>query len=150
MARDIDEFLRKAAERRNKAAGQAPPGQPGRGTPVNKPPTPARQRPRGPEIVEANEVEVVGGEGIAKRHLDTSRIAQHAAQLGAEVSLADDKIEARLQEKFDHDLGRLAKKNKEQRQRETGGSELLKLLRTPKTIRQAIIVTEILKRPNFD
>ncbi len=150
MARDIDEFLRKAAERRNKAAGGAPPAQPGRGTPVNKPPTPARTRPRAPEIVEPDEVEVVGGEGIAKRHLDTSRIAQHAAQLGAEVGLADDKIESRLQEKFDHDLGRLTKKKKEKQQRDTGGSELLKLLRTPKTIRQAIIVTEILKRPNFD
>lgn len=144
MARDIEEFLRKAAERRNKAGNQPPPQAAGK--PPAPPPPP---RTLVSEVVDVDEIEVVGGDRIANRHIDTSRIAQHAAQLGGEVSLADDKIEARLHEKFDHDVGRLKKKSQTGAKQSTGGSELLRLLQTPKTIRQAIIVAEILKRPEF-
>jgi hypothetical protein len=143
MARDIEEFLRKAVERRNKSTGQAQPPQ------AVKSQEQPRTRTLVPEVVDASEVEIVGGDAIANRNFDTSRIAHHIAQLGSEVRSADDKIETRLKETFDHDVERLKKRSHDHSTSSTGGSDLLKLLRNPKSIRQAIIIAEILKRPEF-
>ncbi len=168
MARDIEEFLRQAALKRqqqqNQGAAQPPrpAAPPPRPVPTQQPPRPIQQKKR---------VRKMGGqptqpaaqrppESVAdhvRRRLDTSSLVDHAQQLGSEVALADDKLEARLHEKFDHEVGTMgayAGASISQGQRDAAArlspDRLLDLLKNPNSLRQAIIVAEILKRPDFD
>jgi len=183
MARDIEEFLRKAAERRQqqqaeKQGGAVPRKSPPKQPPSRKPQQPMRRAPQ-PEIVEAVEVvedEIIEARPVKSRtpvtsdsrrrsvqsdvqsHIDTSKIAQHADGLGRlRAQMTDDVDE--VKQKFD----RGAKKFESSRE---GGdtvdseivgqdvsaiaTDLIQMLRDPKSIRQAILVSEILKRPSFD
>ncbi len=165
MARDIEEFLRKAAERRKQQQNQGG-GAPAPTNQQSRPPAPPRPQPPRPqprqEFIPTNEIEVIAprGESIqdhVRRHINTNDITQHARQLGEEVALADDKIDAHIHQKFDQGLGTLASGRDPYAQdsnntmnRDLGQHDLLDLLREPKTLRQAILVSEILKRPNFD
>ncbi len=170
MARDIEEFLRKAAERRKQAqqgGGQpAAPQRPAQPAPVPQqrpvapppaqrqpysppPTTPSRQPPQRQPV----EAEVVWSnrESVAahvQAHISTRSIAEHASQLGQEVGLADDKLEQRLHEKFDHSVGTLGHLDTTG-EGATSGDDLLQLLRNPQSLRQAILLSEILKRPEF-
>lgn len=77
-------------------------------------------------------------------------LGQHASQLGAEVGLADEKLEQHLREKFEHQVGVLAPKTSNERQQVAAASlaqELRNLLSRPGSARQMIIASEILKRP---
>ncbi len=153
MAGDMEEFLRRAAERRRRQAEQ-------------KPAPPAPQPRRQPEIryVEPQaDAVVLPGEDVAEhvaRHMDTSDYADRASLMAAEVGMADDHMEAHVHQVFDHDLGQLEAKD---RDRETQGAHqrpsppatgdiaasLIQMLRTPATVRQAIVLREILDRPEF-
>lgn len=166
MARDIEEFLRKAAERRaqQKQGGGAPPPaatppqRPKVAKPAERPktianPTPARQQP---VMAEAVEVEPNWNVPVAQhvqQHLDTSRIAQQTQRLGEEVGLADEKMEEHLQQVFQHRVGQLASSSATDpppaKSLPSSTSELFQILRQRKTLRQAILLTEILKRPDF-
>jgi hypothetical protein len=177
MPRDIEEFLKMAAKRRQeqkqKAAGQPPAGQkpPVQRPPAQKPKPAAGQSPR---IVRRlrpeDEIQVIGssnsppdmrqqtvGEHV-RTHIDTSSLADHALHLGEEVGLADDKLDARLHQKFDHKVSSLKKESAAQAEttavteRHTSrlANDLLDMLRTPKSIRQAVLIAEVLKRPDFD
>jgi hypothetical protein len=136
--------------------------------PATRPRPQPQQRPQPLPELEAVDAEVIElqplGAGVSQhvsQHLDMSSIRQHTAQLGSEVALADDKLDARLHDKFDHAVGRIK-----------GGqptaaaapptatvssspaptarpSEIAQLLRNPKSIRQAIILNEILRRPEW-
>ena len=193
MARDIEEFLRRAAERRKQNQGQpapppapadppspAPPprqrlanesnaskqpeqvdpyrelprsreaGQKKSGSPTNAPPvanSPQRQRkPKRESIADHVREAIV-----------VSDVTENSNKLGAEVGLADEKLEARMA-KFDHAIGGLEGMASIQSDRvETEGPDkshiavgLLELFKQPQTIRQSILIAEILKRPNFD
>ncbi|HMP78332.1 MAG TPA: hypothetical protein PKD54_02660 [Pirellulaceae bacterium] len=166
MARDIEEFLRQAALKRqqqqqqqNQGGGQ-PPRQ---AQPPQPPPRPAQPKKRvrktpgqRREPAMSRPPETVSEQ--VRRRLDTSSLSDHAQQLGSEVALADDKLEARLHEKFDHDVGTMggayatARITKQQRDAadRLAPVHLLDLLKNPTSLRQAIIVAEILKRPDFD
>ena len=182
MARDIEEFLRKAAERRkqqqqNRQRGPAPsdrvreiieqdvevvqpveivkPAQRKKQLVRNKP----QQRK---QLVQPKPQRDLSHESVSdhvRSHIDSSSISEHAEHLGERIQDADDRIAARLHRKFDHDVSKLddlpsvqddvvATVTKE----EISGvaKDLLHMLRNPKTIRQAIMVSEILKRPDFD
>ncbi len=170
MARDIEEFLKMAAQRRQQQRQQQ---QRAAGERTPRPTTPPLQRHTSELVTPATDDEIqildddstpdmrkqtVGGH--VQTHIDTSDIAQHAQQLGQRVGMADDKLEARLQQKFDHDVGRLQIDRKRSAQSETttvtakatsrAAVALMQMLRSPASIRQAIVISEVLKRPDFD
>lgn len=180
MPRDIEEFLKMAAKRRQqqKQQGGGPRAQrPASPQPQQTPPTqqqrpqPARPQTRRPPIQPATEDEIIvlGSstqkasdpyrQSVAehvKSHIDTSSLGEHASHLGEEVGLADDKLEARLHSTFDHSVaslqgaGSVREVGSPEYQPTQIATELVAMLRDPKSIRQAIILNEVLTRPNFD
>jgi hypothetical protein len=155
---EIGEFLRRAAQQRRAQA--APPPRPG--------PPPAPASATGPQVVEAEVVPTPAlGEGI-KRHvgqyLDAGEFRQRAAQLGGEVAQADQQVEQRLHSRFDHELSLLAATPGESAQAPaaeqpidrlgpaaalppTAAAGLAAMLGSSEGIRQAIVINEILTRP---
>jgi len=135
MARDIEEFLRRAAERRKQNQGKAapPPVEP---EPPVRAPEPKKQRlanesnaSKQPEQIdpyaekarsrEAGQSKPAPPPKAPPKRQQRESIAQHvrksivvsdvtenAEHLGEEVGLADEKVEARLA-KFDHSMGSL-------------------------------------------
>lgn len=101
--------------------------------PATEEPAPARQR-------------------VELRHLPESQLAEQAAQLGGQVAQADDRLEARLHEKFDHRLGKLSQRSEAEQEvppadHETGAARIKALLARPGGVREAVVLSEILRRP---
>jgi len=176
MADEIGEFLRRAAKRREEAA--APPAeaqpapaemQPARPAEL-RPLRPAEQKPAAPagqplqaEVVVAAPVGGRVAQHVAQ-YLDEQDIEQREAELGKEVARADQKIDQRLHQVFDHRVSRLetvpgeaaAPPSAYESPDLTGaGPEaaapfavgLTDLLTNPDSLAQAIVLVEILKRP---
>jgi hypothetical protein len=90
-------------------------------------------------------------------HLGSDTLGRHAEQLGDEIRDVDAEVEKRLSAKFDHQVGHLETQLSETPTRRsasqvaaTGGrtvAELIELLRNPRGVRTAILVSEILNRP---
>ena len=168
---EVEEFLRRAEgqkPREARPAGRAepqrdrPPGMPQResqpvprravltepaaASPEREPP-----RPRKPRRVAQQKPAETRREGIAEhvqRHMSTADVTDSAEHLGEKVALADDKLEARLEQKFEHQLGRL--KHVETKEEEVGPSiaqQVRQLLGNPEGMRQVIVANEILRRP---
>lgn len=161
MARDIEEFLKRAAERRRQQQQPSPPPQ----QPPSPPPQQRQPDPppkRAPLVID--DVEVIddpyAGETVAEhveQHISTDDIADHAENLGHEVAHRDDKVDERIHKKFDHDVGNLDSKPSIQDTTtavtETAvnqdASAIFDLLMDPKTVAQSIMIAEILKRPEL-
>ena len=171
MARDIEEFLRRAAERRKKQLKQKQGGEAGQQQQQRQPPAqrPARaQQPPRRLVISDDQVEVVRNrkqdlrdESVTQhvaRHLDSSSITEHASHLAENLEQADERLEERLHEKFDHDLGSLRDSARQEHVAPVVtvqtispmANDLIEMLKSPQTVRQAIIIAEVLKRPNFD
>ena len=184
MARDIEEFLRKAAERRKqKQGGGAPAPQPQR--PAQQPPQsrqppraqppqsrqpPRPQPPRRPPpqqapvepVIVLDQADIVEKSRLSttfKSSIDTSSISQHADGLGKGVRSAAQRLDSNVSQHLDHNVGRISETGTVTDDPEpkivgaknmTMADELLKLLRSKKSVGQAIILSEILKRPDFD
>lgn len=186
MARDIEEFLRKAAERRRqqqaeKQGGAAKPNAGRQGSPSQEQPwrpQPPRDRSAQPEIIEVVEVvdDIVEAQPVTPRrlvkpdlreqsvgthvqsHIDTSEMARHADEIGSlRAQMTDDVDE--VKEKFDRDAKKFVSRHSTRDNTDSdivGGNisaiatDLIDMLRDPKSIRQAIVVSEILQRPDFD
>lgn len=174
MARDIEEFLRRAAERRQqqKNQGQKPP--PAR--PVRQPlpeieveivdPRIADQPLRKKQNIRpggAKQQKDFREQSVAEhvqQHLDTSRIAQHAEHLGDRIASVHDKVDQEIHRRLDHDVSKiddLPTVTDDPRPGLVGGdvinpiaAELLKMLSNPTSIRQAILMSEILKVPDWE
>ena len=187
MARDIEEFLRRAAERRkqSQSGGTAPP--PRKSAPPRAPQAPPKQRLAQEQVLRPDEIDPYARkksqaeaepkpqaapkrpskppqqkkrETISeqvKRTIDVSDVTEHANQLGAQVGQADERLEARL-EKFDHSMGALdgtATVTDDETAKVEGPDrsqlaiDLLQLFSQPKSIRQSILISEVLKRPAF-
>jgi hypothetical protein len=127
-----------------------------------QPQSPARRRPVPQEIevldeetAEVIEADVIDAQPLREdvaahvaHRMDTSDLGEHAARLGASVEQADEKLESHLHDKFDHDVGGLAARTAEaQAAAGISSSEIAKMLRNPVSIRQAVILSEILARP---
>lgn len=175
MPRDIEEFLKMAAKRRQqqKKQGGRPATPAGGGAQRPQTPPPQAQR-RSIRPATDDEIVIIGGPESASRqpaggtsvadhvrsHIDTSALGEHARHLGEKVALADDKLDARLQSTFDHDVGNLKIDTSQSAFATTTtttaktvspiASDLLDMLSNPKSIRQAILINEILQRPKFD
>ena len=157
MSRDIEEFLRRAAERRQQqkqGGGQPPPAAQRR----------ASQQPLVEEIEVVYQAEPIDqafdSQSIdehVKNHLDTNEIVQHAENLGERIQSVDDAVADRLTRKFDHEVGQLDDSPSFARASEVAGpkssnivEQLVEMLRRPESVKQAVILSEILNRPNFD
>ena len=173
MARDIEEFLRRAAERRKqqqqqKAGGGSPPVrdviesadvevvQPIEVVRPAKPRKTLQKKPLQPIPRDMRDESVAEH---VRSHIDSSDIAEHAEHLGERIQTADDRIAARLKRRFDHDVSKLddlpsvqddavAKVSKAQASEMA--KDLVQMFISPHSVRQAILVSEILKRPDFD
>ena len=172
MPDEVEEFLRRVAQMRAQAEAQAraqqqrPKPQPAPPPPrPAAPPPPARLVPARQEMVplEPVEVEIVDaelaeiGDSVGRhvtQHLrGTEEIAEHTRHLGEEVDQADDKLESHLHQVFDHQLGKLKKTASTAAPAPHDSpasdmSELLQMLRSPKSVRDAIVMAEVLRRPD--
>jgi hypothetical protein len=106
-------------------------------------------------------------QGIERGETVAQHVAQHlshqddfarrATQMGEDLAQTDERLEARLHEKFDHGLGSLAARRQAREAADlveagvagmpTAAENLLELLSTPQGVQQAIIMNEILNRP---
>ena len=158
MAKDIEEFLKMAAARRKKSQNQQQQQQ-------RKPPRQPQRQPIEPEIEIIDDEEVVdlGSQSVASHvetHIDTREIAKHASHLGENVGAAREKVKERIQRKFDHEVGHLKVKTREgvtaiaaestKEKVSPVALDLVNLLTSPQSIRSAILLNEILRRPDFD
>ncbi len=157
-----------AAGRPAAPAGQQQP--PVRRTqPTPAPPPAARRAPVAPAT--DDEIVIIGGTGSAdpyeqsvaehvRSYIDTSSLGEHASHLGEEVALADDKLDSRLHSTFDHQVGHIGSADKSSAFSTTTATtridvaplanDLLNMMSSPRSIQQAVLISEILQRPNFD
>lgn len=166
MRDEVEQFLKRVAQMRAAAEAQAraaqqrvAPLEPASRPQLAPPPVPqpVSSPPVAAEIVEAELAETA--DGVARHvseHLrGTEQIAEHTRHLGEEVDQADDKLAAHLHQVFDHQVGRLKKSATDvaaeaaadaQRTGITAGN-IAGMLLSPQSVRNAIILGEILKRP---
>ena len=140
MSRDLEEFLRMAAARRRTAQGAKVP-------PMIEPEVVREAE----EVVPATLIKPVTPS--IKSNIDTSSIQRHASNLGGQITQVEDNIEANIHQKFDHDVGQLDQAQDEPTEafdlNEEPG-DFAKLFSNPDSLRNAIILREILDRPEFD
>jgi len=176
MKDEVEDFLRRVAQMRASAEAQARAS--GQGGPRPAPPKPAPKPPRippparltptpqvdayaqpvEPEVVTAELAE--SGDRVGRRVSDdlrgTEQIAEHTRHLGEEVDAADSKMQAHLHQVFDHQLGRLKSSSVETALVETAKTApelslglIVRMLRSPGSVRDAIVMSEILRRPEW-
>jgi len=97
-----------------------------------------------------------------KRYIDAKAFQSRLGGLGQAIELSDERTEARLHEKFDHGLGSLGGAGVYERIHEgtdaahwadhvdptSPAVQIAAMLQDPKNARSAIVLTEILNRPN--
>jgi len=149
----IDEFLRRAAQRRG---GQ-----------------PAVEEAKPVKSDDADDDAPVGGRlgQASQKYMDTSDFRRRSEELGGEVVQSDQQFTQQVQQAFSGEVGRLASRPGEAAQpsevvdSELAGPEYLSrptldalpesgsglgdLLGTPENIAQAVIMSEILRRPEW-
>lgn len=166
VVRELDEFLRRAA-----AGGKAQP-KPARprqqAAPVRPQPQAARPvaprapaAPKAPPVLVAQPVLAQAAEELEEIRLEpavTDRLSQAADQrlssqkeqsLGAGVAQAQRQMSQKLSEDFSHKVGRLAgaKQDAATELPATAAAGLAAMLASPVDVRQAILLSEILQRP---
>ena len=112
--------------------------------------------PRQPtQPISSREGQQLRQEGVAEhvaKHLDTGAMTAHSAALGAELGQSDERLEARLHEKFDHSLGSIQKRSTAAAAKSPDAdiaADIVALLSKPGGMRQMIVANEILKRPEW-
>ncbi|WP_254513683.1 hypothetical protein [Anatilimnocola floriformis] len=171
MRDEVEEFLRRAAARRAQAEAKRreqqqpakpapPPQQPQRQPLVQRQPLAQRAPVQAEPLVEIIDAEVADtsssfNSSVSQHLRGTTEIARHASSLGAEVDQADDRLEARLHKTFDHQLGQLkdtttaapVKQPMQTSDALLASMNLTRLLSNAQSIRNAIILSEVLNRP---
>jgi hypothetical protein len=154
VADEIGEFMRRAAQRQRSPKGVR------RVAVEQTPPTAA------PVRAEVVGEEPVGGqvEQHVKKYLDAESFARREDALGKEVAQADRQIDQRLQQVFDHRVSKLEAVPGESATApvayeppdlvgaaaataDSFATGLLDLITNPDSLRQAIVLNEILQRP---
>jgi hypothetical protein len=153
LASEVDEFLRRAADRsRSKGTRRAAEAMKSDAKPAAK--------PLAAKVVKER---AVGGQVTAhvNQYLDEQEFKRRTEQLGSEVAHIDTEIEQHLHKTFDHTIGNLAGVRGEAavapvaiESSEFAAADLAvadtgiyTLLSDPDSIRDAIILNEILRRP---
>ena len=176
LRREVEEFLKRAQGEPKTPPQTArpvgPPRQRPTGPPQKSPPQqpvepPTRRLVDDPQSVTGRKqaepvLEVVRSSAptgaavdayVTEQMRGVAAIGRHAQRLGEEVALADDRMEAQLQQKFDHRVGTLAPSSAStisQQDTIPGSSaarEFRELLARPGGMRQMVIANEILRRP---
>jgi hypothetical protein len=157
VADEIEQFMRRAAERREAKASrpfQAPKPQP-LASPITEP-------VKAEAIIE----KPVGGQvnEHVQKYLDEQKFAKRESELGKEVAQADAQIDKHLQQVFDHRVSKLEAVPGEAATPPTAyeppnlvgtsadvpdsfATGLLALISDPDSLRQAVILSEIIHRP---
>lgn len=158
MADDIEEFLRRAAARRQQRQAQQPQ------RPAFRPPDIEIIEP----VVEADIVEATPAEESVAEHvshyLPSSEFGDRERRLGEEIALADEHLKSHLSQVFEHHIGDLGEVTPAvqlapegtvgedvpqvtQRDISSRANEIVQMFRSPKSMRQAILLSEIMHRP---
>ncbi|HJN10250.1 MAG: hypothetical protein QGG09_00045 [Pirellulaceae bacterium] len=161
MAGDIEDFLRRAAQRRVPQPPPAPPA------PSALSPRPEIQILGDEDVVDAYVVEergILSGHNVGdhvSQHINTSEFGERISHMGEEIDHADDRMEAHLHGYFEHKLGDLGGETslasnssldddnagQGPGDQETAAFDIQKLLHSPTNIRDAIVLSEILRKP---
>jgi hypothetical protein len=167
LRREVEEFMRRAqgrepAPQQQRSKPQKPPQrQPQRATKPATPDQPVRRladtsRPaiapaaRPPEPPRSTTLGAGVGQHVAQHLTGGAEIAAHVQHLGADVAQADERLAAHLQAKFTHQVGNLQHQETGQQRkvvRSPAAQALVDLLRQPGGARQAVIASEIFRRP---
>jgi hypothetical protein len=159
---DVQDFLRRAAEQRQREAQRAA-----------QPPKPKQQRPQSPkkgpaqtpkksrplakplsaEVVDEPMRERSVGEHV-QRHLSTSQFQERSSHL-SQVAEKPSEIGSHLQQVFDHQVGRLTTGTESDDDPATEGAPvqvspataIARMLAQPESAKQAFILGEIFRRP---
>lgn len=152
---EIEEFLRQAKARRERGGG-APQRAPQPPPPTPKPATLTQTDYQPGENF---------GRGVSahvQEHLNTDTISQRDAGLGEVVAESDERVENRLEAVFNHDVGHLEHNDEintqiqdgtdakfwDEKEAVDGTADLIrKTLQSPTDVRNAFIISEILRRP---
>jgi hypothetical protein len=142
---EVEEFLRQVQGEKPKPAEATP-------QPVAQRPT-VVQVERPVETLTESAPERVSVQEHVARHISTFDVTQHAATLGSEVSQTDERFQAQLEDRFQHRIGSLVPRQQQAtqspRRRNATAVEIANLLRSPQGMRQIIVASEILRRPEF-
>jgi hypothetical protein len=159
VVNEIEDFLKKAAQKREANKPR----------PVEAQPAPPRRIERIEQPVKAEVIAdaPVGGkvEEHVKKYLDSEDFDRRESQLGGEVAQADKQIDQRLHQVFDHQVSQLSGKPGETAIApvaietaevaaasylaipDTFATGLTDLLADADSVRQAIVLSEIFRRP---
>lgn len=159
MAQDIEEFLRMAAARKKQQA-QAQQAEESQSADEHLPPARLSERRSvlGADVTHASEHSHPDLQPTIKTTVSTADIAEHTSHLGEQVHNRPNVVDSRVQDKFDHDLGQLHKADitapsivdhGKGVETTTDISTVLDLIKNPDSLKQAIILKEILDRPKF-
>lgn len=128
-------------------------------------PQPARPaQAAGPILAEAvpPAAESMWEEGVAEHvqhHIGGGGFAERASHLGEDVELSDERLETHLHSTFDHKIGQLddspmAAVDKlpadNRHVPSPQAAALVRMLKSPQGVQQAILIGELLKRPELD
>ncbi len=167
LRREVEEFMRRAQGRESTAQQpknpqkgpqrrQTPPAKKTVAQQAKTPPrrlTDAPGSQPSPLTIEAGRGALVGSSVAAhvSEHLAGAQtLAAHAQKLGADVAQADERLQVHLQEKFTHQIGALEQRIVEttvHAKRSVVAQELFALLSKPSGMRQLVLASEILRRP---
>ncbi len=167
---EVEEFLRRVAQRRQQMAQQAQPAatpamEPQRGMPARPPFPPA-------QVVEA-EILDDDDEGVStadvvrhvSQHLDSRQFDERARHLGEATRLSEQRLERQVEQRFQGDVSKLASRKtadsasaiRPQSSTDAGSpdaagdsnavTQLVAMLRDRTSLRNAILLSEILNRP---
>ena len=170
MKDEVEEFLRRVAQMRAQAEAQAKgqqrPAQPRPQPKPARPAPPPRLVPQPMPTPQALPVEIVDaeladtadrfGQRVRSDLRESETISEHTRHLGEDVDAADSKMQAHLQQVFDHKLGQLkstggatALVTGERTAAELSLDQVRRMLASPQSVRDAIIMSEVLRRPEF-
>lgn len=155
---EVEQFLRRLGEQQQ-AAGKKPKRsidpfeEPTRRKPKRKRKQRNVESPRVDVITEDSQESPQSNRRVGER-LTEGRLAEHASHLGEHVAQADDRLEARLHEKFDHRLGNISSRSsgdqtpaEAEPEQLSSAARVRAMLSSPSGVRDAIILQEVLSRP---
>ena len=161
---EVDEFLKRVGAEPVGQVQAEPERQRPQLDPFEEPPRRQKRKRRRKPNTDRPEVEVLIGDqarAASEKQVDYGRLAEErlseqASHLGEKIAQADDRVEARLHEKFDHRLGKLSRREsgsepttKEPESTELSPAERARaLLSSPQGVRDAVILNEIFSRPS--
>lgn len=164
LAGEIEEFLERATQKRQEKSRRKPAKTVVTAAAPVPPPKPARRLVQ--STSENQGFEVTTGEAVAehvRKHLDNRQFTERAEHLTDDITKSDTQREAHHKQVFEHKLGRLADTSTSQHAQDASDSAasqqathdasaaaatpIASMLANPESLRQAIVLNEILMRP---